>query len=162
MAYATCDDVVRRYSPLLGLLGTSSLQVTTVDIASIYIADAESIVNLYLGSKYVIPLTPEPALTDLTSDIAIYRVLADKAPRIPDFMNARYTNATSMLAMIRDGAMFLSSSSQQVSSGGDEFAWSQDIEFGRGPIFRRLNGCDGPYADDLHMGNTFGGVNSCL
>lgn len=139
MAYATVADVIGRYKPLVTMIGVNTTDVTTTEIASLYIADAESIVNGYLASKYAVPLTAEPLVTDLTADIAIYRLLSDKAPRIPDFMEKRYLNATSMLAMIRDGAMFLTTSSQTVNSGnaGDQFAWSnnQDTDF-VGTIFK--------------------------
>lgn len=128
MAYATCDDVLRRYSPLKTMIGVGTLDVSTIDIASIYIADGESIVNGYLAKKYIVPLTVEPLVTDLTSDIAIFRILSDKAPRVPDFMATRYTNATSMLAMLRDGEMVLTASSQSVNSGGDEEAWSNVLD----------------------------------
>jgi phage gp36-like protein len=128
MAYATCDDVLRRYPPLKSMIGTSTLDVSTVDVASIYIADGESIINGYLGKKYIIPLSNEPIITDLCSDIAIYRIVSDKQPRIPDWMDKRYTNVMSMLAMLRDGGMVLNASSQTANSGGDEFAWSNVID----------------------------------
>jgi phage gp36-like protein len=150
MAYATLNDVLRRYTPIVSMLGTGSLQITSNDISSVYIADAEGIINLYLGSRYQTPLAADPAITDLCSDIAIYRILADKAPRIPDFMQARYTNATSILSMIRDGQMTLGTNSgqQMVTSGGDEFAWSNntDCDFG-GPIFHRAHPCEFDHFD---------------
>lgn len=128
MPYATCDDVLRRYSPMKTMIGVGTLDVSTVDIASVYIADGESIVNGYLAKRYIIPLTVEPLVTDLTADIAIYRVLSDKAARVPDFMEKRYTNATSILAMLRDGEMVLTVSSQTVNSGGDQEAWSNVLD----------------------------------
>lgn len=135
MAYATSDDVIRRYKPILTMLGTGTLDITTVDIASVYVQDGESIINAFLSRRYVIPLTTEPLLTDLASDIAIYRILSDKAPRIPDFMEKRYTNAMSLLTMIRDGQMDLNLSSQSVNSGGgDQYAWSNVLD-GNGPVF---------------------------
>lgn len=138
MPYATPDDVIKRYNPINTMLGTGSLQVSTTDIASVYIQDAESIINAYLARRYVLPLNPEPILTDLASDIAVYRVLSDRAPRIPDFMDKRYTNAMSMLQMLRDGGMDLTASSGvTINSGGDQFAWSNVIEPGQnGPVFK--------------------------
>lgn len=139
MAYATADDVIGRYKPLTTMIGPGTLDVTTVDIASLYIKDAESIVNGYLASKYSVPLTVEALVTDLTSDIAIYRLCSDKLPRMPDYMEKRYTNAVSMLEMIRDGKMFLTASSQTANSGGggDQYAWSNvvDPEF-QGTVFK--------------------------
>lgn len=140
MTYATADDCFRRYKPLATMIGTNTLDITTVDIASVYIADAESIVNGYLSRRYSIPLTPEPLLTDLTADIAIFRCLEERLPRTPDFMQNRYTNAMSLLTMLRDGGMALTSSNL-VSSGqaSDQFAWSNvlDPDF-NGTVFKPI------------------------
>ena len=136
--YAEYNDIVKRYNPITSMIGSGSSDVSTADVTSIYIRDAMSIVNAYLSRRYIVPLQPEPILTDLTSDIAIYRMLSDRAPRIPDFMAKRYTNATSMLEMLRDGKMDLTVSSQAVNSGGgDQFAWSNVIGGGQnGPVFK--------------------------
>lgn len=137
MAYATSEDVLRRYTPLNTMLGIGTLDISTIDIASIYIADGESIVNGYLAARYVMPLAVEPLVTDITSDIAIYRVLRDKTPRIPDFMQTRYNDAIALLTQLRDGGMLLSLSVQQVNSGGDQEAWSNvlDADF-NGTVFK--------------------------
>jgi phage gp36-like protein len=60
----------------------------------------------------------------MTSDIALFRMIRDRAPRIPDIMQTRYTDVISMLSMIRDGKMQLTASSQTIASGGDQEAWS--------------------------------------
>lgn len=140
MAYATADDVIRRYNPINTMIGTGSMQVSTVDIASVYISDSEAIINAYLSRRYVLPLNAEPLLTDLTADIAVCRILRERAPRFPDFMEKRYTDAMSLLVQIRDGGMdLLSSSGVTISSGGDQFAWSNVIEDGQnGPVFRSI------------------------
>jgi phage gp36-like protein len=84
---------------------------------------AESFVNAFLGSRYFIPLVTEPLITQCTADIAIYKLLEDRAPRIPDFAQARYTNVVSILMMLRDGDMTLSSSQTMITSG-DQEVWS--------------------------------------
>ena len=122
--YATFDDVTKRYNPILTMIGVGTLQVTTNDISSIYIADAQAIINGYLARRYVLPLSPEPILTDLTSDIAIFRVLRDRAPRIPEFMQTRYTDAMSLLTLLQGGQMDLTGSDVLPTSGGDNEAWS--------------------------------------
>lgn len=138
MAYATAQDVINRYKPLQTMIGTASLDVTTVDIASVYIADGEAMVNAYLSTRYITPLANEPLLTSITSDIAIYRLLVDKAPRIPDFMQKRYENALALLISIKSGDMVLNASTAtMVATGGDQFAWSNVIDPGNnGPVFR--------------------------
>lgn len=137
MPYATADDVINRYKPIQTMIGTNTLDVTTMDIASVYIADGESMVNAYLSTRYVTPLVNEPLLTSITSDIAIYRLLSDKAPRIPDFMQKRYENAMALLISIKSGDMVLNASTAtMVTTGGDQFAWSNVTEPGYGgPVF---------------------------
>lgn len=134
MAYALYTDAINRYKPLNSMIGTGTMDVTTTDIASIYIADAESFMNAFLASRYVVPVQTEPLITQLASDIAIYKMLEDRAPRIPDFMEKRYTNAVSMLMMLSNGGLSLTGSNQVVSSGGDEEAWSTVLEQA-GPVF---------------------------
>lgn len=138
MPYANATDVIKRYNPITTMLGVGSLQVSTIDIASVYIQDAESIINAYLARRYVLPLNNEPILTDLASDIAVFRILSDRAARVPDFMEKRYTNAMSLLTMLRDGGMDLvASSGVTINSGGDQFAWSNVIDpLQNGPVFR--------------------------
>lgn len=138
--YSTFDDVTKRYNPILQLIGTGSLQVTTDDVSSVYIRDAMSIVDGYLAPRYIVPLNPEPLLTDLTSDIAIYRMLEERLLRVPDAFITRYTNAMSILGMLRDGYMQLTGSSVQITSGGDQDAWSNNVSACfDGNVFKRLD-----------------------
>jgi phage gp36-like protein len=135
MAYADFDDVLRRYTPLETLIGSGDVYVTTADICSIFIADAEGIVDAYLSGRYVIPLASEPLLTSVTADIALFRVLSDRAPRVPEFMVGRHDRAIQTLEMLRDGKMNLTASSQSVTSGGDQEAWSNVVD-GSNPVFK--------------------------
>ena len=120
MAYATFDDVISRYRPIQTMIGTGTNDVTTVDVTSIYVAGAEGIVNAYLGAKYAVPLQTEPIITKITADIAIHDMLADRASRVPEIAGVRYTNATSLLGMLRDGEMVLTSSQTLITSGDQE------------------------------------------
>lgn len=136
MALATFNDVLRRYTPLTTMIGSADLDVSTNDISSIYIADAEGIIGAYLGSKYTVPLTSEPILTSLTSDIAIFKCLEDRAPRIPDFLQKRYDNAIATLESLRDGKMVLTASGNIIIEGGDQEAWSNVLSGSDGPVFK--------------------------
>lgn len=131
-AYATYDDVIKRYNPLVTMIGTVAPDVTSIDIASIYIADAEGLINAYLGAKYSVPLSVEPLITRLASDLAIYKVLEDRTSRVPEIAANRYTDACSILGMLRDGKMVLSSS-QTIVESGDWEAFSSTASFH--PVF---------------------------
>ncbi len=131
-AYASIDDVIKRYNPLLTMIGSADNDVSSADVSSIYIADASGIVNAYLGAKYVTPLAVEPLITALTSDIAIYKMLEDRTSRVPEIAEKRYTNATSILGMLRDGKMVLGNS-QTVVTSGDWEAFSSTASYH--PVF---------------------------
>lgn len=133
MAYATIDDVFKRYPPISTMVGTGGNDVASADVSSIYIADAESYVNAYLGVRYTLPLATEPLVTQLTSDIALYKMVEDKAPRIPEFMEKRFASVTKMLEMLRDGQMILTATSQTVNSGGNQEAWASNQDYH--PVF---------------------------
>jgi phage gp36-like protein len=130
--YATYDDVVKRYNPLLTMVGTGSTEVSCADIASIYISDAEGLINAYIGAKYQTPVIVEPLITRLAADLAIYKVLEDRASRVPEIASKRYTDACSILAMLRDGKMVLSGS-QTIVATGDWEAYSSTSSYH--PVF---------------------------
>jgi phage gp36-like protein len=115
------------------MVGTLANEVSSVNVSSIYIADAESYINMYLGSRYVVPLTPEPAITQLTSDLAIYHMCVDRLPRVPEFMQGRYDRAIATLEKLRDGTMVLNPASNSLVSSGDNFAFSTTQSYH--PIF---------------------------
>jgi phage gp36-like protein len=125
MAYATANDVLGRYPPAKTMVGSSAQDISTADISSLYIFGGEGIVNGYLGAKYTLPIAmPEPLVTQVTADIALYKMCEDKLPRIPDFAEKRYVHAIEILEMLRDGKMVLSSDQEILTAGGDQDAWS--------------------------------------
>jgi phage gp36-like protein len=128
MSYATFSDVLKRYNPLNTMIGSGTQDVSTTDISSIYIADAESLINAFLARTYIVPVTTEPLITQIACDIAIYKVLEDRAPRIPDFAATRYTNVMSLLMMLAQNKIVLTASGTAANSGGDEEAWSNNLD----------------------------------
>lgn len=132
MAYATISDVFKRFPPIHTMVGTGPNDVSSVDVSSIYIYDADSYVNAFLGARYTIPLTAEPLVTMLSSDIAIFRMCQDRMPRIPDYIKGRFDHVNSLLGMLRDGQMILSSSQSIVTDGNQE-AWTGNQNYH--PVF---------------------------
>src|SRR5690349_10824179 len=121
MAYATLQDVLTRYNPLTTMIGSGTQEVTSEQISSGFLVDAEAYVNAFLAAKYQIPVGNEPLVTQITCDIAICKIIQDRAPKIPDFMNNRCIAANSLLGMLRDGLMVLVGSGTVQNSGGDQF-----------------------------------------
>jgi phage gp36-like protein len=133
MAYATIDDVFSRYKPIRTMVGVSSFEVASLDVSSIFIFDAEAMVDAYVGVKYATPISPVGGLiTKITSDLAIFAMLADKHTNVPDIMTERYDRSIELLKMIRDGEMTLGSS-VSVATGGDDEAFSTTEDYH--PVF---------------------------
>ena len=132
MSYATINDVFKRYKPIRTRVGSEDTQVTSTDVASIFVTDAESIIDSYISRRYAVPLNPVPALiVQVASDLAIFNMLVELLPSTPDFFQPRYDRAMNTLEMIRDGMMDLSS--QTIVTTGDQEAWSSTMDYH--PVF---------------------------
>jgi phage gp36-like protein len=130
MSYAAFSDVVGRYPTIVSMIGSGQYSVSSAQVSSIYIADAESFVDGWLGRKYTTPVTPvTPLVTQLTSDLAIFNMLAERMPTVPDFIQKRYDRSMTILENLADGTMTLGNSVMVVSSQGDNFAWSGNMDF---------------------------------
>ena len=137
MPYSTLDDVLTAYNPVRSFVGSGTFDVTTVEISSRFIPQAEAKINAYLAARYVIPLGDEPLITQICSDLVVCALLRDRAPRMPEFMNNRCIEANSLLAALRDGTMVLVGSGTTQITSGDQYVWSNvDPNEGfPGPIF---------------------------
>lgn len=139
--YADTTDVFRRYPPIESVVGSGDMLVASADVSSIYIADAQGYVDAFLRARYVTPLVKEPIITQVTTDIAIYRLIEDHAPRIPDMAEKRMIAANSLLYALANGIMLLDPASQVlVSTGGDQEVWSTGLEQS-GPVFGAIEVC---------------------
>jgi phage gp36-like protein len=139
--YATPDDLFRRYPPIESVVGSGDMLVNTVDVGSVYIADAQGYVDAFLRGRYMAPLVKEPIITQVTTDIAIYRLVEDHAPRVPDMAEKRMIAANSLLYALANGTLQLDPASQTlVTSGGDQEAWSSNLEQA-GPVFGAIEVC---------------------
>lgn len=140
MAYAAIDDVFSRYKPIRTLVGVGSFEVSSEDVSSIFILDAESFVDAYLSRRYVTPLATVPAMiTQVTADLAIFNMMTEKQIQVPDAMQARHDRSIKTLEMLRDGEMNLPSAVTMVSTGDNE-AWSaqQDYHSTFSPVLDEL------------------------
>lgn len=122
MAYASFDDVISRYRPLSTIVGSADQMVRTLDVSSVFVYGAEGIMDAYLSKKYVTPVPSGPLVTQIASDLAIFNILVEKQPQVPDFMKDRYDRSIKMLEQIAAGELVLSSAT--VLTTGDQEAWS--------------------------------------
>lgn len=129
MSYAQIEDVFARYSPVETMVGGGIRDVSSAEVSSVYIADGESMVDLHMNQRYVVPLNPvEPVITQVTADLAIFNMLAERLPKVPDYMQARYDRSMRLLRDIRDGKMSLNSGTA-LSGTGDEEVWSTNEDY---------------------------------
>lgn len=129
MAYATIGDVFSRYAPIHTMVGTGANDVTSVEVSSIFIYDAESFVNAHLAKRYQIPVASEPIVTMITADLAIANMMFEKLGEIPNFIQPRYDRALMMLDKLANGDLLLTSNSTSIVTTGDNFAWSTNINY---------------------------------
>lgn len=124
MAYATINDIFARYAPINTMVGTGNNDVTSVEVSSIFIADAESFMNTFLAKRYVTPVATEPVITMIASDLAISNMMFEKLGELPNFIQPRYDRAMSMLEKLSKGDLILTSNSTSIVTSGDNFAFS--------------------------------------
>lgn len=109
--YATTDDMIMRYSELELVQITDRGNHEQIDVAvlSTALSDASDEIDVYLGSKYILPIkfindqTPS-ILVRLCCDIARYRLYDDK---VIDEVRARYDQAISMLDGFKNDVLIL-------------------------------------------------------
>lgn len=133
MAYASISDLIARYQPIKTMIGTSSYDVTSSEVASVYIWQAESFIDAKIANRYQVPLTapPSPLITQIAADLGIFYMLAERLPTIPEFMDKRYQRCMDMLDAISSGSLIVLSAT--VVTSGDSFAWSPNMDYH--PVF---------------------------
>lgn len=129
MAYATIGDIFARYAPIYTMVGTGKNDVTSLEVASIFIADAESFVNVHLAKRYQIPVAVEPVITMITADLAIANMMFEKMGELPNFIQPRYDRSMMMLEKLAGGDLILTSNSTSIVTTGDNFAWSTNMDY---------------------------------
>jgi len=133
MPYADISDILARYRPLTTMVGSGQYDVSSVEVSSIFLRDAESYIDARLAVRYIVPLTSaNPLITRIACDLATHEMLAEKMPSVPEFMEIRFRRANDMLDQLIKGDLRLSSESL-VGSSGNSFAWSSTM--GHHPIF---------------------------
>lgn len=114
MAYASQIDLEKRgltQTDLQQLADDDELTLTPEDIVTAAIADADALIDGYLGKRYTVPFDPVPALiTKLSADLAAYNLYSHR-PQVetPRPVEDRYRDALGMIKMLVSGEMTLDS-----------------------------------------------------
>lgn len=125
MAYATQDDLVpQRLSAtqLLQLTTDPGATVPDASVVSSVLAKASAIVDGYCGQRYTTPLQNSTIATELTADIATYRLYQRRGQvKAGTAQEVAYRDAISLLVKISEGTASLdvpANALPQTSSGG--------------------------------------------
>lgn len=109
MPYTTLEELTKRYGTLLLTQLTDRAEVATgqidADVVAEAIADADAMIDGYVGGRYVLPMTAVPPLLETVAKaIAIHKLhVYEPAPKI----EADYRDALATLKDISRGAISL-------------------------------------------------------
>lgn len=132
MSYATIDELFARYA-LGSVVGSGYQLVTSVNVSSVHIFGAEGIVDSFLARRYKVPVPANPLITQITADLAIFNILVEHLPQVPDFMQPRYDRAMKLLMMIASGTIVVASATVISEGTTDQEAWSSTMN--HHPVF---------------------------
>jgi len=129
--YAKESDMNLQNNILVYLTGEDNDGASTVDedVLSKALVHADSVVDSYIGTKYVLPLTIviPVFLKQLAVSVAIYHLYYRKGQKIPDDVRLDYEDAKQGLQDIADGKRTLGTSTEDQSDA----AGSTTVPIGR-------------------------------
>lgn len=123
MGYATVEDLVKRIteSELIRLTDeedTGAVVEATIEAA---LESADTEIDSYLASRYTLPLAdPQPLLTSIAVDIAIWNLYSLDDSGVPEIRKDRYQAAVKMLERIASGKQTLGA--QEIAAAGSSAA----------------------------------------
>jgi phage gp36-like protein len=123
MAYGSIDGVFGRYRPIGTVVGSADKQVRSLEVTSIFLNDASALIDAYLARRYSVPVPENAMITQIACDLALFNIMVEKLPKVPDFMQGRYDRCMKLLEQLAEGEIILPGSFTLVASG-DSFAWS--------------------------------------
>lgn len=117
MPYATLADLVERFGELELTQLTDAVSPGLIDEAVVAraLADAEAVVDGYLGGRYSLPLTSVPAvLAGAVCDLARARLYKDALPPV---VEKRHDDALRYLSAVGQGRITLGAAPEPASTG---------------------------------------------
>lgn len=136
MTYCTQQNLTTRYGQdeLIQLTDKANVGQLDTDVINSAIADAGSIIDGYLGGRFVIPVSPVPrSLERIACEITRYYLYENLAP---DEVKDRYNKAVAMLKDIASGKMVIGITEQ----GAKPASQNTVIMESGGHVFGRNNG----------------------
>jgi phage gp36-like protein len=134
--YGSFDGVLTRWKPVRTMIGSGDMQVATLDVTSVFLTDASALIDAYLGVRYSTPVPETALITMISCDLALFNMVVEKLPEVPDFMQGRYDRAIKTLEKLACGELAIASAT--VLGSADNFAWSSTQ--GYHPVFSPVAG----------------------
>jgi phage gp36-like protein len=147
MAYATVDDLLKRYDRhRLAELTTDNGRDPDETALAVALADASAEVNGYLARRHTTPLSPVPeVIVRLTCVVAVYNLATLQRDRDIEDISRRYEHAIAFLRRVADGTISLGlpgdgspdggggagGGGAGGDTGGAVFAEGREVPFGR-------------------------------
>lgn len=116
MPYATLDNLIERFGELELTQLTDAASPGLIDEALVTraLADAEAVVDGYLGGRYTLPLASvPPMLTSVACDLARARLYKDA---LPEVVEKRHADALKFLTLLGQGKITLGAAPEPVST----------------------------------------------
>lgn len=113
MAYATLADVQDQLSEaeLIQLTDDAGAGEVDEDVAARAIADADAIIDGYIGVRTAVPLSPvPPILRTYSVDLAIYNLYSRRQDSMPEVRKERHAEAMKYLGWIAEGKISMGAS----------------------------------------------------
>lgn len=137
MAYSVLDDIQKMIPKDTVIQLTDDEGAGTMNAARITeaIAQADSEIDAYLGSRYDVPFATVPdVVKKISVDLAIYNVYSRRVEEIPATRVDRYKNAIRLLEGIRDGKISIGEATEppgetdqvKVSTSEDDRIFTRD------------------------------------
>jgi len=118
MSYASQADMTERFGATELAQRTDRTNGTVIDVAVLTraLADADAEIDVYLASRYTLPLESTPtSINRLACEIARYRLFDDG---VPETVRVRYQDAVSLLKRMASGEVQLAGITALPTSGG--------------------------------------------
>lgn len=138
MAYATVDDLVKRFgsTELIRLTTPSDQDMDGIvrAVADTALDSASAIMDSYIGRRYRVPMDlPPTAVTDICCDITRFRLSSGDGKTCSEEVRARHKDAMQWLRDVSVGTVVLEL--DQVATSDESYAMAstrEDAPFGRG------------------------------
>lgn len=129
MPYCTLNDLIKRFgeSEINDLLDRDSDGLHESETLDMTIADADSLIDGYLGVRYKVPIIPTPTIIKAFScDITRFLLWDDNAP---EEIRKRYSDVIARLKDYAKGLMVLpdAQAAPQNPSGGVDFIANERV-----------------------------------